>query len=92
MFSYTEAIRYLCGDPSLQSDDDDRRDEARTVITDAVWPLAAEEGDGKGEMWDWIAMGSWSMADLRSPESVTAAAIAAEWDEMQREARAAREE
>lgn len=85
MFTYPEAIRYLCGDPSLQSDDD-RRDEARTVVADAVWVLVKEDGDGRGELYDWIAEGDWAPADLNRMEAFSAEALAAEWDEYQRRA------
>ena len=44
--SYEEAIRYLCGDPALQ-DNNARREQARDVITDAVWERAFEEGGGR---------------------------------------------
>lgn len=86
-FTYEQAIRYLCGDPALRSNDD-RRDEAREVITDAVWALAKEDGDGKGEMWDWIAEGDWSPAELARLEAWTPDALAAEWDAYQRQAQA----
>jgi len=86
--SYTEAIRYLCGDRAAY-EGQDLRDEARSVITSAVWDLVTEEGDGKGEMWDWIAEGDWSPADLGRMEAYSPAALAAEWNQYQRNARAA---
>lgn len=89
--SYTDALRYLCGDPALRSDDD-RRDEARKVVAGAVWALATEEGDGEGEMYDWVAEGDWSPADLGRLEAFSPEALAAEWDELQRSARASRAE
>lgn len=96
MFSYTEAIRYLCGDPALrQFYADDRRDEARKVIADAVWALTKEDGDGYGEMYDWIAEGDWSPSMLKNLATETVnspGALAAEWDEMQRRARVERED
>lgn len=63
------------------------RDEARQVVTDAVWSLATEEGDGKGEMYDWIAEGDFSPADLARKGAYSADALAAEWDALQRAAR-----
>lgn len=86
-FTYTEAVRYLCGDPALRSDDD-RHDEARHIITDAVWALAKEDGDGKSEMHDWIAEGDWSPAELNRLEAWSVEALAAEWDAYQRQAQA----
>lgn len=87
-FTYEQAIRYLCGDPALQSEDD-RRDEARNVVTDAIWALATEEGDGKGEMRDWVAEGDWSPSDLGRLEAFAPDALAVEWDTYQRDARPA---
>jgi hypothetical protein len=86
--SYIESVRYLCGDRDAY-EGQDLRDEARTVITDAVWGLAKEDGDGKGEMWNWIAEGDWSPADLSRLDAFSPAALAAEWDQYQRDARAA---
>lgn len=89
--NYEQAVRYLCGDPALRNDDEDRRDEARDVITDAVGALVKEEGGGKGELRDWIAEGDWSPAQLNQLEAWSAEALAAEWDNYQREARRALE-
>jgi transcriptional regulator of met regulon len=84
-FTYEQAIRYLCGDPVFQSNDD-RRDEARDAITEAVWLLVKEDGNGKGELRDWIAMGDWSPYDLHRLDALAPSALAAEWDEYQRQA------
>lgn len=85
--NYEQAVRYLCGDAAQQLGADDRRDEARDVITDAVWQLVEEDGDGKGELRDWIAEGDWSPAELSRLDAWSAAALAAEWDAYQRAAR-----
>jgi hypothetical protein len=84
-FTYEQAVRYLCGDPVFQGEDD-RRDEARDAITEAVWILVKEKGNGKGELRDWIAMGDWSPYDLHRLDALAPSALAAEWDEYQRQA------
>jgi len=87
--NYEQALRYLCGDTTVGDTrpGEDRKDEARDVITDAVWALVTEEGDGKGELRDWIATGDWSPTELNRLEAHSAAALAAEWDSYQQAAR-----
>lgn len=88
--TYTEALQYLCTHSSL-NDKEDLRQEAADVIVDAVWYIAKEAGDGKGEMHDWIVEGDFSPADLNRLEAFSAEALAAEWDTYQRNAQAVRE-
>lgn len=88
--TYTEALRYLCTHSSL-NDKEDLRQEAADVIVDAVWYIAKETGDGKGEMHDWIMEGDFSPADLNRLEAFSPEALAAEWDTYQRNAQTARE-
>lgn len=88
--TYTGALRYLCTHSSI-TDEEDLCDEAAKVITDAVWALAKEEGDGKGEMHDWIIEGDFSPADLNRLEAYSPEALAAEWDQYQRDGQIARE-
>ncbi len=85
-FTYEQAVRYLAGDPALRSDDD-RRDEARSIIVDTVWPLTEEDGEGVGEFRDWIAEGSFGDYSTYYPAYQTPECIANEWDEYQRSAR-----
>ncbi len=84
--NYEQALRYLCGDTTVGDTrpGEDRKDEARDVITDAVWALVTEEGDGKGELRDWIATGDWSPTELNRLSAWTAQTLAADWDTMQR--------
>ena len=77
--TYTEALQCLCTHSSL-NDEEDLRQEAAGVIVNAVWYLAKEAGDGKGEMHDWIMEGDFS------PD-----VLAAEWDAYQRQGQEARE-
>lgn len=88
--TYTEALQYLCTHSTL-SDGEDLRHEAADVIVDAVWYIAEEAGDGKGEMHDWIMEGDFNPADLGRLEAYSPEALAAEWDTYQRNAQAARE-
>lgn len=67
-----------------RSDDGELRQHARTFVVNCVEQVAVEPG-APGEMDDWIANGD--LYDDDTPESV-----AGQWDEMQREARAAVEE
>lgn len=82
--TYTEALQYLCTHSTL-NDEEDLRQEAADVIVDAVWYIAEEAGDGKGEMHDWIMEGDFNPADLSRLEAFSAEALAAEWDTYQRD-------
>lgn len=83
--TYDEAFTLLCTGRA-HPEWDERHHEARETVARAVWAVATEEGDGYGEMFDWIATGDFSPADLERRTAFTAAALAAEWDGMQRDA------